>query len=306
MRFPIKPSQPAVLLFALAAVIPSERRSAANGRALHSRDSLQADTASCLDSLVAKDSLAAVLKMSVGPQDYSSKLPHDFAELFVEEFRARFKPPRNLDLSVVVGAAPCDSVRRVCEGGKPLLTTVVYATARSNGTLTRLRLIDASLTRVFADSIMSALSAMNKEKMVPFFVSPDTIPIEISFDLEANPDSIPRGRQLFRATLPRYTGRFQPPDWPPNSQRPRYPTKGERAGVGDTILVNFTVTADGKVAPQSVDVTRGHYRDFINATLDALGKTVFRPARTGRCPVSAWVRQTFIFNFQGPRLIIWP
>lgn len=306
MRFSSKSSQPIVVLFALAAVVPSGRRPVVEKQTIRSSASLPADTTGCLDSLVARDSLAAVLKMSVLPQNYASKLPHDFADLFVDEFRARFKPPRNLDLSVVVGAAPCDSVRRICEGGKPMLMTVAYATARSNGTLTQLRLIDASLTRVFADSIMSALSVINKEKMVPFFVSPDTIPIEIWFELEANPDSIARGRQLFRATLPKYTGPFQPPDWPRNSQPPKYPTKAERAGVGDTVLVNFTITADGRVAPQSVDVTRGHYRDFIKATIDVLGKTVFRPARTGRCPVATWVRQTFIFSFQGPRLIIWP
>jgi hypothetical protein len=266
--------------------------------------SLQADTAACLDSLVAKDSLAAIVKMSVAPLESASKFPPDFEALFVEEFRARFKPPKKLDLGVMLGSAPCDRAHNVCSGAFPILTTVAYATALSNGKLTALRIVDASLTREFADSIRSTLLTMSKENMVPFFVSAESIPIQILLESEASPDSIPRARQLFRATLPRYVAQFHSVDRPAFSPEPKYPAKGIIAGVGDTLQVNFTVMSDGRVARQSVDVTRGRYWDFAREVIYALGKTVFRPARIGRCAVATWVTGKYIFDSPGQGLIL--
>jgi TonB family protein len=242
--------------------------------------------------------------MTVLPQASASKLPPDFEALFVEEFKARFKPPGKLDLSVMVGSAPCDWAQKVCGGGSPILTAVAYATALSNGKLTALRIVDASLAREFADSVRSTLLVMSKENMIPFFVSADSIPIEIWLESEPNPDSIPRARQLFRATMPRYAAQFHAIDLPAFSPQPKYPAKAIIAGVGDTLQVNFTVMADGRVARQSVDVTRGHYWDFAREAIYALGKTVFRPARIGRCPVATWVTQKFIFDLQGQGLIL--
>jgi hypothetical protein len=265
---------------------------------------LVADTTACLDSLVAKDSLHAIVKMSVAPRGSVSKLPPDFESLFVEEFRARFKPPRKLDLSVMVGSAPCDWTHNVCGGASPILTTVAYATALSNGKLTGLRIVDASLTREFADSIRSALLAMSKENMVQFFVSADSIPIEIWVESEANQDSIPRARQLFRATMPRYAAQFHAVDRTALSPQPKFPAKAIIAGVGDTLQVGFTVMANGRVAGQSVDVTRGRYWDFAREAIYALGKTVFRPARIGRCPVATWVTQKYIFDSPAQGLIL--
>jgi hypothetical protein len=300
----MKSSQPAALLFALAAVISSERSPVAHAGAIHSIASLPADTAGCLDSLAAKDSLAAIVKISVLAQATASRLPPDFEALFIEEFRARFKPPGKLDLSVMVGSAPCDWTQKVCDGASPFLTTVAYATALSNGKLTGLRIVDASLTRAFADSIRSTLLAMSKEKMVPFFVSADSIPIEIWLESESNPDSIPRARQLFRATIPRYAAQFHSLELTAFSPEPKYPAKGIIAGVGDTLLVNFTVMANGRVAGQSVDVTRGRYWDFAREVIYALGKTVFHPARIGRCPVATRVAQKYIFDSPGQGLIL--
>src|SRR5437867_7017440 len=140
--------------------------------------------------------------------------------------------------------------------------------------------------------------------MVPFFVSPDTHPIEIWVDTEANPDSIPRARQLFRATMPRYATQFHYIDRPALSPEPKYPAKAIIAGVGDTLQVGFTVMADGRVAGQSVDVTRGRYWDFAREAIYALGKTVFRPARVGHCPVATWVTQKFIFESPAQGLIL--
>ena len=115
------------------------------------------DTTGCLDTLHANDSVVAIVKMSVRPQDRKTKLPPDFEGLFAQEFRSRLKLPPNLSLSVMVGRSPCDTRGDRCAGGVMMFGSHAYATAQPNGALSRVTVVDFSLTPVFAERVRTVL-----------------------------------------------------------------------------------------------------------------------------------------------------
>jgi hypothetical protein len=165
-----------------------------------------------MDTLHATDSVNALIKMSIKPQDPKGNLPKDFEGLFVQEFRSRLKLPARLPLSVMLGWAPCDTVAQTCDAGALMVGSQAYATAHSNGTLSRIDVVDVTLTPVFSDSIAALLGRMSEQKAVPFFEAPDSIPLDISIAVEQNPDSVPVYRHLFRARIPRFGRQFNWPD----------------------------------------------------------------------------------------------
>src|SRR5947207_2795491 len=116
---------------------PRSRRA----RSARSAHALAAATA-CLDTLHAADSVSAIIKMSVTPQDTAVQLPADFEDLFVQDFRSRFKPPSRLPLSVVVGSPPCDSLGSRCAGASLDVAVVAYATAHNDGKLDDIEVVD--------------------------------------------------------------------------------------------------------------------------------------------------------------------
>jgi hypothetical protein len=254
------------------------------------------DTVACADTLHATDTISAVVKVSVRHQDSTGKLPSDFEDLFAQEFRSRFSPPRQLPLIVMDGHEPCDAAQHTCSGAIPLVRVVAYLVASPNGTIPQLGVISPSLNTELADSVRSALVAISKENMVPMFQSEETLPLTITVSAEEAPDSIPPVRRLFRAKLPHYSTQFRHAQMSQKGPRPRYPPNAERARVGDTLRFQFTVLPDGRVAARSVDVLRAHYREFLQSMGDALSKTVYQPAQLGGCPVAESVTQTFQFT----------
>jgi hypothetical protein len=254
------------------------------------------DTVGCLDTLHATDSVNAVIKMTVKPQDSKTKLPPDFDGLFVQEFRSRLKAPSNLALSVMEGWAPCDSASHKCAGGVLLFGSQAYATAHSDGAVSRIVVIDLALTPALADTVRIVLLRMANDKAVPFFNGPDSIPLNISIDIEQHPDTVPVWRHLFRATIPHYASQFSPAEWPKNARGPKYPSIAERSLVQDSVALTFSILSDGTVAPQSVDLQAAHYTDFVRAVFDRLANVRYVPGRIGSCPVATRGMQTFLFK----------
>jgi hypothetical protein len=252
------------------------------------------DSTGCLDTLRASDSVSAVVKMSVEPQNKKTKLPADFEGMFAQEFKSRFKTPSSLPLSVMRGSAPCDTVQDTCASGLMVLGSRAYAFAHSDGSLSRIGVVDLSLTPVFADSVRSVLLKLSNEHLIPFFASPESIPIEILIGVEQHADTVPRERQLFRVVIPRYRLQFTQPVHS-KIERPRYPRNAVAAGVGDTLVFTFTILPNGRVAPGSVDYHGGHYRDFVRPVLESIERSIFTPARIGECRVATWVSQQFVF-----------
>jgi hypothetical protein len=159
----------------------------------------KSDTTTCLDTLRPSDSVHAVVKMSVKPHKKRTKLPKDFEGLFAEEFRSRLKLPSSLSLSVMRGWDSCDStaVPRTCSSGVLVIGNTVYATANSDGTLSDISAVDLSLTPEFSDSVLSVLLRMSKERLIPFFTSPKSIPLEIFIELEQMVIPLPHNASYF-------------------------------------------------------------------------------------------------------------
>jgi hypothetical protein len=252
--------------------------------------------AGCLDTLHAADTVSATIKMSVTSLDSTEKLPPDFEGLFIEEFRAHFKAPSQLPLSVVMGAPPCDSLGSRCAGGFLNVGTVAYATAEPDGKLSDVQVVDVALTPSLADSVSVALKAMSKASGVPPIGRDEPVALLMELTAEQNADSVSAERRVFKAKVPRYDLPFRYATMPVAGVDARFPFTARLAGVGDSVTIAFTVDADGMIVPESLELMRATYRDFVASVLDALGKTRYHPAYLGDCPVATRMKQRFLFK----------
>lgn len=240
-----------------------------------------------------------IVRLSLAPQKVDAKLPPDFEELFAEGFRRYFKAPPRLPLSVVMGWEPCDSLGTRCAGGVMSLGTVAYFTARGNGTLSDLLIVDESLAPALAESMRTALTLMARSHDVPWLVSIDSIPLVATLAPDDEPDTTATPRDIFKAKVPRYSVPFAYAAMPATGIDASYPFRASLAGVGDSVTVAFTVRADGVTAPESIDLVAATYGEFVSSVVDALEKTRYHPARLGDCPVATRIKQRFVFRFPG-------
>lgn len=249
----------------------------------------------CLDTLRAADSVVSVVKLSVVPQDTSEKLQRDFEAFFAQEFRRRFRVPSKLPLSVVMGAPPCDSIGARCVGGYLDLSAIAYATAHYDGKLSDIQVIDPTLTPDLAESVRSTLETMSREGLGPT-MDADSMALIIRLEADPNPDTVPPERHVFRAKVPHYRLPLRYASMPAVGVEPRFPFAARLAGVGDSVAIAFTVDSDGRVAPESLELMRATYGDFVSSVVNTLQRTRYHPARLGDCPVSTRMSQRFLFD----------
>jgi hypothetical protein len=254
------------------------------------------DAVGCLDTLSTVDTAEAVIQMTVASADTSESLPQGFADLFAQTLRARFKSPARLSLSVVMGSEPCDSLGLRCAGGQLSVGTTAYVTAYNNGKLSEPEIIDETLTPSLADSVRAALHAISEGQEVPWMGAKDSIPLVVTFAAGSDSDSINTSSELFKARFPVYDSPFTYAVMPRAGVDARYPFAATLAGIGDTVTVEFTVLADGTIAPESIAIVEGNYRDFVATVLDALLKTRYHAAHLGDCAVATRLKQRFVFN----------
>jgi hypothetical protein len=246
--------------------------------------------------LHAADSISALIKMSVTAQDSGRALPANFEDRFVEQFRTHFNVPKHLPLAVVMGWPPCDSLGSRCAHAVLHVGAIAYATAHDDGKLSDIQVVDAALTPSFADSVTSALVAMSKAAAAPPTGNSDEIPIVIELAREDAPDSVPALRQVLVAKVPRYDIPFRYALMPAAGVEAQFPFTARLAGVGDSVTVAFTVDGAGYVAPESLELVRATYSDFVVSVLKALGTTRYHPAYLGDCPVATRMKQRFVFR----------
>ncbi|HEY1953385.1 MAG TPA: energy transducer TonB [Gemmatimonadaceae bacterium] len=254
------------------------------------------DTVGCLDTLRTTDSVTAIIKAVVLPRDTSTELPLDFENMFAEEFRARFKVPPKMSLSVVKGAPPCDSVGSRCAAGILDVGAFAYATAHSDGKLSDIVVLDIALTPAFADSVKSVLESISSESLGPPTGGADSIPLILQLQREDSPDTVPAYRQILKVRLPRYDLPFTYAMMPASGVEPRYPYTGRLAGVGDSVTVAYTVQSDGSIVAESIELVKASYSDFVSSVADALLSTRYHPARIGDCAVATRMEQRFLFR----------
>jgi hypothetical protein len=234
--------------------------------------------------------------MNVAPQDPKTTLPRDFENLFVEAFRPRFSVPSTLPLSVVTGLEPCDSVGSRCLGGVLNVGAVAYVTAYSDGTLSNPGIVDVALTQSLTANMRAALKLMSQNHVVPGAGSTDSLPLVVTLAPEEQPDTVPPSRYVFRAQVPRYDVPFSYAAMPLAGVNARYPRTARLVGAEDSVTLAFTVESDGTIAPESIDLVRANYRDFVTSVVDALGNTRYHPAHLGDCPVATRMKQRFVFK----------
>lgn len=293
MRHQLRALSLACLAASACATSPSPNRkitSAANA--------VRADSIGCLDTLTVSDTVETIVKMTATSQDAKVTLPPNFENFLAQGFQARFKPPPKLPLSVVVGGEPCDSLGSRCSGGTLDIGAVAYVTARANGSLGSVGVIDETLTAGFADSVRSTLVAMSKHNEIPWLEHADSIPLILRFAPDDQPDTVPAERYVFRARIPRYDVPFTYARMPSAGIDPKYPMTAAIAGVEDSIALAFTVRADGSIAPGSIDFVSGNYRDFVLSAVDALGDARYHPAHLGDCAVATRIQQRFMFKLR--------
>jgi TonB family protein len=250
----------------------------------------------CLDTLHAADTVSIIVKMSVAALDPKVELPKDFESQFAQEFRSHFKMPASLPLNVVKGAEPCDSLGSRCSGGILNLGALAYATARSDGKLSDIQVVDIALTPLFADSVNSALKWMTRSGMSPPTGDKDSIALVIQIGPEEAPDSVPVVRRVFSAKIPRYDWPFTYAAMPAAGVNADYPFAARLANVEDSVTLAFTVDADGAIAAESIELVSANYRDFVTSVLDALSRTRYHPAHLGDCAVATRMKQRFLFK----------
>jgi TonB family protein len=267
---------------------PNRRPSTAND--------VGADGIGCLDTLHASDTVETIVKMTAASQDPKTALPPNFENFLAQGFKARFKAPSKLPLSVVIGDEPCDSLGSRCAGGILNIGAVAYVTAHSNGSLVVTDVVDETLTEEFADSIRSALGAMAKNRDVPWLEHADSIPLVLKFAPDDQADTVPEARYVFKAKIPRYDVPFTYAMMPSTGIVPKYPSRAAIAGIEDSVVLAFTVRANGSIAPQSIDFVSGNYREFVLSAADALNDSRYHPAHLGDCAVATRIRQRFVFK----------
>ena len=269
---------------------------ATNPQSKTARTAPAAAAIGCLDTLHATDTLSAVVKMSVRPVDSTAKLPPDFEGLFADDFRSHFKPPRQLPLSVVMGSPPCDSLGSRCASASLNVGAIAYATAHNDGKLSDIEVTDVALTPALADSIASALRAMSRLQTVPLSGDVESVALVIHVAREDDADSVPAVRRLFKAMVPHYELPFRYATMPAAGVDAKYPFTARLAGIGDSVMIAFTVDSDGIIVNGSIELVRATYRDFVSSVLSALGKTHYHPAYLGDCPVATRMTQRFFFR----------
>ncbi len=269
---------------------------APNRRPSSTANGVGADGIGCLDTLHASDTVETIVKMTVASQDPKTALPPNFENFLAQGFQARFKAPSRLPLSVVIGDEPCDSLGSRCAGGILNIGAVAYVTARSNGSLVVTDVVDETLTEDFADSIRSALETMAKNRDVPWLEHADSIPLVLTFAPDDRADTVPETRYVFKAKIPRYGLPFTYAMMPSTGIVPKYPSRAAIAGIEDSVVLAFTVRANGSIAPQSMDFVSGNYREFVLSAADALNESRYHPAHLGDCAVATRIRQRFVFK----------
>jgi TonB family protein len=257
---------------------------------------VRADAIGCLDTLHASDTVETIVKMTAASQDPKIALPRNFENFFAEGFHARFKAPTKLPLSVVIGGEPCDSLGSRCAGGILNVGAVAYVTAHANGSLVVTNIVDETLTEDFANNIRSALEAMSKNRDVPWLESKDSIPLMLTFVPDDQPDTVPATRYVFKAKIPRYDLPFTYAMMPSAGIVPTYPMRAAIAGIEDSVVLAFTVRANGSIASESMDFVSGNYREFVLSAADALNDARYHPAHLGDCAVATRIKQRFVFK----------
>jgi TonB family protein len=78
----------------------------------------------------------------------------------------------------------------------------------------------------------------------------------------------------------------------------RYPDGLRRAGISGRVVLQVVVGVDGRPVLHTLSIVQGDYRDFLEATVEVVSGTRFKPAAIEQCDVPALVRIPFDFKIK--------
>lgn len=233
------------------------------------------------------DTLAA--QLSIEPAD---ALPTSWEEMLLAGISEHFTMPPTSGTPVYDGSKSVD--------GRDLVSISIVGEVMSyltrDGSLSDPLISVSTLSPEIDRRLIAAIRDLDLSRAIPPLPSNMKVDsVRVRYSISEHPDS---GR------IARPLNVVQQPTWvldrPVFARRdnpsPRYPREGERARVGDEVLVSFVVDNDGRARMETVRMLRGRYREFQLAVLDVLPRMRFYPARIAGCPVAQLVQMPFSFR----------
>jgi TonB family protein len=182
-------------------------------------------------------------------------------------------------------------------------TALAFTTTDTGGVL-QLTMLVSSLSPSFDHNVVTAVRAAAADHLPPM---PRGTGRDVRFQLEVEEvvdesaarvmeDTAGSARmQWVATTIPMWSNALAAGLKPGAGQAPEYPEAGRQHAVGDSVVVQLVVGADGHVAPGTAMLRRAGYREFVQAVASHLAAMTFVPATIGACPVPALVTMPFTF-----------
>lgn len=261
----------------------------------------------CASLPAVHDSAHLVVVARARAADSTLHLPAPFLDYLAEAVRQHFVPPAVLPLPLMgstIGSAPCYEPHLSSDSSsknpgkltlpRPVTQTIcvdIVFTLRDKGPTTDLAVGRQSINPTLEASLAQAVRAITQEDYVP---PPEGVHNpRIHVTLYTTSEPTPEQQGFFKVLLPVYT--LEKDVLIDRPVRPIYPSVAQQASIGDTEEVTFVVDEHGKAMPETEDVTKARYREFIESVLESLRQTRFLPARANSCPVKFLVHAPFIF-----------
>ena len=181
-------------------------------------------------------------------------------------------------------------------------------TATKSGAVEDVKVLATSLSSSFDQNALAAVAAAGVNGLPPIPKgSGSHLQFELDVDAATEPDVV-HARDTVRAVRAQWVG-ITMPVWlqavaastvPGNKYFPAYPEVARQRAIGDSVLVQFVIGADGRVAPGTAILLHARYREFVQSVSDELGRALFRPEAIGACPVATLVTEPFAFVIRRP------
>jgi TonB family protein len=185
--------------------------------------------------------------------------------------------------------------------------TALQFTVTDSGAVDDLRIVATSLSPSFDHSVIAAVRAAGADRLPP---KPRNAGGRTQFQLEVatavQPDTErDAGDTAGAARMPWVV--TQIPAWSDavaagtvrgRSQVPFYPPAARRQSIEDSVLIQFAIGANGRIAPHTAILLHASYRDFVSSIADKLSSFRYVPTTINGCPVASLAQEPFTFKIQ--------
>jgi len=221
-----------------------------------------------------------------------------FAEAALQELAHGFVRPASLTIEprfLHLYVSPGDAGPPPC----PWLDAQLEVVVAREGTASGVRLASRSDALELNPALLDAVSRADSAGALgplPDYVRPDSLVMRIR--LGQRPPRGATALPLVAMAVP-YVRLDQPASQIARAGRPpQYPDIARNQGIEEKLVIQFTVTAEGRADMSTVRFLRVTYRDFAEAVLRALPTFRFKPAEVGGCPVPQVVQLPFEFSLR--------